>query len=107
MQSAAVRDAAQNLSALKTAVAGVSADPPASQKEFDEKNNLGFPLLSDVSHEIAEEYGVWQEKNLYGKKSFGIVRSSFLIDEKGFIVEAWYKISPKDTVPKAMEALRR
>lgn len=88
-------------------VLGISGDPPATQKKFDEKNSLGFLLLSDENHEIAGKYGVWQEKNMYGKKSFGIVRSSFLIDEKGFIVEAWYKISPKETVPKALDALSR
>ena len=106
-QSMNVRDAAEELKGLNTAVIGISADPPATQKKFDEKHGLGFPLLSDGDHETAENYGVWQEKNMYGKKSFGIVRSSFLIDEKGLIVEAWYKVSPKDTVPKAMEALSR
>jgi peroxiredoxin Q/BCP len=105
MQSVSIRDAGPNLRALKVAVVGISADPPAAQKKFDEKNDLGFPLLSDPDHEVADRYGVWQEKNMHGRKFFGIVRSSFLIDEKGFIAEAWYKISPRDTVPKALEAL--
>jgi len=107
VQSANIRDAAGEFKSLKTATVGISADPPQTQKKFDEKNNLGFPLLSDKDHATAENYGVWQEKNMCGRKSLGIVRSSFLIDEKGVIVEAWYKISPKDTVPKAIEATSR
>jgi thioredoxin-dependent peroxiredoxin len=107
VQSVAVRDGADEFASLKTAVVGISTDPPATQKRFDEKNSLGFPLLSDPDHEVAAKYGVWQEKNMYGKKSFGIVRSSFLIDEGGIIMDAWYKVSPGDTVPKAMAALSR
>jgi peroxiredoxin Q/BCP len=106
-QSVSVRDASPDFKTLKVSVVGISPDLPASQKKFDEKNNLGFPLLSDHSHETADRYGVWQEKTLYGRKSFGIVRSSFLIDEKGFVSQAWYKISPRDTVPKALAALSR
>lgn len=107
IQSVNVRDASSDFAALGTAVVGVSADPPATQKRFDEKNSLAFPLLSDKDHVTAEKYGVWQEKNMYGKKSFGIVRSSFLIDEKGLVIEAWYRISPRDTVPRARETLAR
>ena len=92
---------------MNTAVLGISADAPATQKKFDETYGLGFPLLSDQHHETAEKYGVWQEKKMYGKRSVGIVRSSFLIDERGVIIEAWYKISPKDTVLLAKEALSR
>ena len=54
----------------------------------------------------AESYGVWGEKKLYGKSFMGIIRSSFLIDEEGMIQECWYKVSPKDTVPKAMKVLK-
>jgi thioredoxin-dependent peroxiredoxin len=107
IQSVNVRDAGPNFKSLKTAVVGISTDPPATQKKFDDKNSLGFPLLSDQHHETAERYGVWQEKNMYGKKSFGIVRSSFLVDEKGFILEVWYKISPNETVAKAISTLSR
>jgi peroxiredoxin Q/BCP len=62
-------------------------------------------LLSDVGHAIAKAYGAWGEKTMYGKKFEGIIRSSFLIDERGKIIQAWYKVSPQDTVPKAYEAL--
>jgi peroxiredoxin Q/BCP len=88
-----------------TAIVGISPDKPAAQKKFDTKYSLGFPLLSDVDHEVAEAFGVWQEKSMYGRKYMGILRSAFLIDEKGKVAQAWYKISPKDTPKKLLEAL--
>lgn len=66
---------------------------------------MGFPLLSDADHAVAEKYGVWQEKTLYGKKSWGIVRSSFLVGEDGSIVGSWYKVKPEETVPLALAAM--
>jgi len=104
-QSCSVRDASNDFSALGTAAVGISPDIPQQQKKFDEKYGLGFPLLSDADHAVADAYGVWGEKSMYGKKYEGIIRSSFLIDEDGKILQAWYKVSPKDTVPKAREAL--
>jgi thioredoxin-dependent peroxiredoxin len=100
-----VRDALAKFNALGMDAVGISPDLPAAQKRFSDKLSLNFPLLSDGDHSVAEAYGVWGEKSLYGKKYFGITRSSFLIDEKGKIVEAWYKISPDETVPKALAAL--
>jgi peroxiredoxin Q/BCP len=100
-----VRDAGSHLTELNTAYLGISGDAPSTQKKFDETNRLGFPLLSDKDHAVAEKYGIWQEKNMYGKKIWGVVRSSFLIDEEGKIEDTWYKISPQDTAPKALEAL--
>ena len=84
---------------------GISPDPADLQKKFDAKHSLGFPLLSDPDHAVAEAYGVWGEKSMYGKKYEGIIRSAFLIDENGIIIQAWYKVSPEQTVPKAREAL--
>ncbi len=86
---------------------GISPDPPERQKKFDEKHNLGFPLLSDEAHEVAEAYGAWGEKKMYGKTVEGIIRSAFLVDESGKILNAWYKISPKKTVPELMVALEK
>jgi peroxiredoxin Q/BCP len=106
-QACSVRDAMPDLSKLKVAAVGVSPDAPEQQKKFDEEHGLAFPLLSDPDHKVADAYGVWGEKSMYGKKYEGIIRSSFLIDKKGVIVDAWYKVSPKDTVPKAMAALKR
>ena len=104
-QSCAVRDALPSLSKLKVAAVGISPDEPVKQKKFDGKHGLGFPLLSDADHKVADAYGAWGEKSMYGKKYEGIIRSSFLIDAKGKIIEVWRKVSPNDTVPKAMAAL--
>jgi len=106
VQSCSVRDARRDFTKQGVAVIGVSPDKPAAQKKFDDKFELGFPLLADTEHAMAEAYGVWGEKSMYGRKYFGIIRSSFLIDEKGKIAGAWYKVSPADTVPEAMAALR-
>jgi peroxiredoxin Q/BCP len=84
---------------------GISPDQPDQLKKFDEKYGLGFPLLSDPDHKTAEAYGAWGEKTMYGKKVWGIIRSSFLIDEKGRVDQVWYKVSPADTVPKVLETL--
>ena len=100
-----MRDALGELSRLGVAAVGISPDTPQTQKKFDDKHTLGFPLLSDPDHKVAEAYGAWGEKSMYGKKFEGIIRSSFLIGKGGKIIEAWYKVSPKDTVPKAMAAL--
>lgn len=104
-QACAVRDAAPDLKKLKAAAVGISPDEPDAQKKFDEKHDLGFPLLCDTEHKVAEAYGVWGEKSMYGRKYMGIIRSAFVIDEKGKVVEAFYRISPKDTVPKVKAAL--
>ena len=84
---------------------GISPDPQERQKRFDDKHDLGFPLLSDEDGAVARAYGAWGVKNMYGKKKEGIVRSSFLLDEKGKVVGAWYKVKPEDTVPRAMALL--
>ena len=104
-QSCAVRDARQDMKKLNVAVLGLSPDEPADQKKFDVKFSLGFPLLADTDHSVAEAYGVWGDKTNYGKTYKGIIRSSFLIDENGVIQRAWYKVKPEDTVPKAQAAL--
>jgi peroxiredoxin Q/BCP len=100
-----VRDALKELSGKNIAVVGISPDKPETQKKFDDKHDLGFSLLSDPDHEISEAYGVWGEKKMYGKTFMGIIRSSFLIDENGNVENAWYKISPKNTVPELMKVL--
>ena len=88
-----------------TVVLGISPDKPAKQAKFDQKYGLGFPLLADEDHAVAEAYGVWVEKNMYGRKYMGIERSAFLVDGKGKLAEVWYKISPKDTPTRLLEAL--
>jgi thioredoxin-dependent peroxiredoxin len=102
-QSCALRDVAGDIG--DTAIVGISPDAPAKQKKFDDKYSLGFPLLADTEHTVAEAYGVWGEKKNYGRTYMGIVRSAFLIDTQGKIAQAWYKISPKDTPVKLQQAL--
>ncbi len=104
-QAYSVRDSMPRLSDLGIAAAGISPDSPAQQKKFDDKNNLGFPLLADTDHTVADAYGAWGEKSMYGKKYEGVLRSAFLIDKKGKIVKAFYKIKPQDTVPQVLDAL--
>jgi peroxiredoxin Q/BCP len=89
-----------------TAIVGISPDTPDKQLRFDEKHGLGYPLLADPEHTTAEAFGVWGEKKLYGRAYLGVIRSAFLIDPKGRIEQAWYKISPKDTPKKLLQALR-
>jgi len=88
-----------------TAIIGISPDKPDKQKRFDEKYSLGFPLLSDPDHAVADAYGAWGERSMYGKKYMGIVRSAFLVDETGRIAHAWPKVSPKDTPTNLKKAL--
>jgi thioredoxin-dependent peroxiredoxin len=102
-QACGLRDALPDVG--DTAVIGISPDKSPALAKFDTKYGLGFPLLSDVEHTVADAYGVWAEKSMYGRKYFGIVRSAFLVDEKGKIEEAWYKISPKDTPANLKKAL--
>lgn len=104
-QACSLRDAHEPLEVAGTTVVGISPDKPAAQAKFDTKYGLGFTLLSDPDHAVAEAYGAWGERSMYGKKYMGIVRSAFVIDEQGRIVEPFYKISPKDTVPNALKAL--
>jgi peroxiredoxin Q/BCP len=96
-QSCSVRDARQDLGRLSSAALGISPDPVADQKKFDVKYSLGFPLLSDENHAIADAYGVWEGK---------IVRSAFLISGEGTLLRVWYRVKPEETVPKAVEALK-
>src|SRR2546423_274439 len=79
-QSCGLRDVADQIG--DTVIIGISPDKPAAQKKFDTKYGLGFTLLADEDHAVAEAYGAWGEKSMYGKKYMGIVRSAFLVDEQ-------------------------
>ena len=102
-QACGLRDIAGQVG--DTLIVGVSPDKPAAQKKFDEKYELGYDLLADTEHALAEAYGVWKLKKNYGKEYMGIERSAFLIGTDGKVEQAWYKISPKDTPLKLLEAL--
>ena len=90
----------------KAFVFGISPQDTKSKAKFAEKESLNYPVLADIDSKICEKYGVWAEKSMYGRKYMGIVRSAFVIDEAGKLAGVFYKVSPKDTVPKAMEALK-
>ena len=103
VQSCLLRDIRKDIG--KTAIIGVSPDEPAKQLRFDKKFDLGFTLLADTEHKVAKAYKVWKKKSMYRSDNMCIDRSAFLIDEKGKILHAWYKISPKDTPTNLLEAL--
>ena len=105
-QACSVSSSLKNLKKLGVESLGISPDLPDKQMKFDLKHKLGFPLLSDTDNKVAKAYGAWGEKSMYGKKYEGIIRSSFLVDEKAKILQAWYKVKPDDTVPLAIEALQ-
>jgi len=104
-QSCGLRDIANQIG--KTVIVGISPDKPAKLLKFDEKYSLGFTLLSDDTNVVAKKYKVWKKKSMYGREYMGIERSAFLINGKGEIVHAWYKISPKDTPLRLLESLKK
>jgi thioredoxin-dependent peroxiredoxin len=105
VQSCAVRDHRQDLAGLELDVVGISPDGPEAQLAFDRKYGLGFPLLADEDHDVAERWGTWAERERDGRRWFGIVRSSFLVGPDGRIERAWYRVKPEDTVPAALAAV--
>ena len=104
-QSCGLRDIADQIG--KTVIVGISPDKPSKLLKFDEKFSLGFTLLSDDTNAVAKKYKVWKKKSMYGREYMGIERSAFLINGKGEIVHAWYKISPKDTPLRLLDSLKK
>ena len=104
-QSCGFRDAYPQIEERNAVVLGVSPDSAKSHQKFKTKYNLPFTLVVDENHSIAEAYGVWAEKSMFGKKYMGIERSHFVIDEAGNIVDAQVKVSPQDSVERAIAAL--
>jgi peroxiredoxin Q/BCP len=94
-QACELRDALPRFDGLDAVVLGVSPDPVSSHRKFRDKHGLNFPLLSDEDHAVAEAYGVWVEKRMYGREYMGIERSTFLISEDGRVLEAWRKVKPE------------
>jgi thioredoxin-dependent peroxiredoxin len=94
-QACGVRDHAADYDAAGAVVLGVSRDPVERIAKFDDKHSLGFRLLSDADHAVAEAYGVWVEKSMYGRKFMGMQRSTFVIDPKGKVTHVFPKVSPK------------
>lgn len=87
-------------------ILGVSKDTVESHKQFEEKYHLPFPLLADVEKEVCEAYGVWVEKNMYGKKSFGIARTTYLINEEGIIEKVFGKVKAEENPNDVLELFR-
>ena len=104
-QACALRDVLGDVGT--TAVIGISPDPPKRQAAFDTKYSLGFPLLSDVAHTVAESYGVWVERSMYGRSYMGIQRSAFLASEDGTLEKVWYKVAPAATAENLIKALAK
>ena len=88
------RDHQTKAAKLDTIVVGVSPDTPKALAKFKQKYDLNFPLLADVDHKVAEAYGVWVEKSMYGKHYMGIERSTFLIDKDGKVAKIFRKVKP-------------
>ena len=95
----------KNRWSAKAQVIGVSPDSIKSHKSFKEKQNLNFPLLSDTEHKLAELFGAWGEKSMYGRKYMGIIRSTFLIDKSGEVIKEWRKVKVKGHIDEVLEAL--
>ena len=104
-QACSFRDHNEEIGEKNAVVLGVSPDSAESHQKFRSKYDLPFSLLVDPEHEVAELYGVWGEKSMYGRKYMGIIRSQFVIDEDGKILDAKYKISPKKSVDQALRNL--
>ena len=105
VQACGFRDNYPQIEEKNAVVLGISPDGVKSHAKFKSKFELPFTLLADVEHAVAESYGVWVEKSMYGRKYMGIERSHFIIDEEGKIVDAQVKVKPADSVLKAVAAL--
>jgi peroxiredoxin Q/BCP len=99
------RDESETIEDKNAVVVGVSPDPLKALQRFRQKNSLPFVLLSDPDHQVAETYGVWGEKKMYGKSFMGIIRSHFVIDEEGTVADTQIKVSPEKSVKLAVAAL--
>jgi len=100
------RDSKAKLAKFDAVVLGVSPDAPESHAKFRKKYALPFTLLADVEHKVAEKYGAWREKNLYGKKSLGIVRSTFIIDAAGRVAKVFRAVKADGHDAQVLAALR-
>lgn len=104
-QACGVRDHAADYKKAGAVVLGVSPDDPAKLAKFRDKYDLNFTLLGDPDHSVAEKYGVWVEKSLYGKKYMGVQRATFIIDAAGKVAHVLPKVSPKTHDEQVLKAL--
>ncbi|QDS93180.1 Putative peroxiredoxin bcp [Roseimaritima multifibrata] len=106
-EACAFRDRSGELQDLGVVLLGISPDTVESHERFRDKYELNFPLLADPDHAISEAYGAWREKNMYGKKSMGIQRSTFIIDGKGKIAKTWKRVQVAGHDAKVIEAVKQ
>ncbi len=104
-QACGVRDRKADYAQAGAVVLGVSPDPVAKVQKFHEKYSLDFPLLADEDHSVAEAYGVWVEKSMYGRKYFGNERTTFVVDSEGKIAEVLRKVKPAEHDEQVLAAL--
>lgn len=104
-QACGIRDAWPDFGRTDAVVLGVSPDDVASHRKFSEKYDLPFTLLADPDHAVAEQYGVWKEKSMYGRKYWGVERTTFVIDPDGAIARVFPRVKPKEHANEVLEAL--
>lgn len=104
-QACGVRDHHADYAKLSSVVLGISPDPVAKVKKFHDKYDLDFPLLADEGHPVADAYGVWVEKSMYGKKYWGVQRATFIIDSDGVVARVIPKVTPKTHDAEVLAAL--
>ena len=106
-ESCAFRDANKQIAKLGAQILGISPDLAEDQAAFRDKYKLNFPLLADANHKIAEKYGAWREKNMYGNIKMGIVRSTYIIDADGLVAKVWKRVQVEGHDQKVIEALEK
>jgi len=105
-EACSFRDALPDFSKIKATVLGVSVLDTASKAKFAAKHELNFPLLADEDHAVADKYGAWQEKSMYGRKYMGVARITYLIDGNGNVAKRWDKVSVGTHADEVLEAVR-
>ncbi|MCA9105166.1 MAG: thioredoxin-dependent thiol peroxidase [Planctomycetales bacterium] len=105
-EACAFRDRQSEIKKLGAVVLGVSPDDVASHVKFRDKYELNFPLLADPEHKLAETYGAWREKNMYGKKSMGVQRSTYLIDADGKVAKVWKRVQVDGHDQQVIDAIK-
>ena len=105
-EACSFRDVFSEITATGAVVIGVSADSTSSHQKFKLKHQLPFDLWSDPDHQLLAEFGVWQQKNFMGKLIMGIVRSTFVIDKKGYVQAVWPKVNPQTHAAEILQFLK-
>jgi peroxiredoxin Q/BCP len=106
-QACGVRDHHADYAAAGAVVLGISPDPPAKLQRFHEKHALGFPLLADEDHAVADAYGVWVKKSMYGRSYFGNERTTFVIDPEGRVADVLRRVKPAEHDALVLKSLQR